>query len=469
MRSFIRRLLLLALAVVALAHSLAGAQSSQPGTVAFVGPDVLPMDGERILRDQTVIVEDGRIVTVGARSTVRVPDDALEIPAAGRFLMPGVSEMHGHYPQPGTDFTRDVLFLYVANGVTVVRGMQGGPQHVPLRESIEAREILGPRLWVSAPAMAGMGGNAVTDPAAAESLVREAHAAGVDHLKVHEGLTIPVYDSIATTAGELGLPFSGHVSNLVGLEHALAMGQSTVDHLDNVIEATIADREAVASADLFGLGALVQEVDESRIDEVVALFREHAAGVVPTMELWEILFGGYSVQEVEGRRPEIRYMPPEMVENWRRQVAESHSQASQDMDAVRTVLDMRRRVLKALHDGGVTVLLGTDSPQIYSVPGFSIHHEMRIMVEAGMTPWEVLEAGTRKVAEYYDALGEFGMVAPGHRADLVLLNANPLEDVGNFADRAGVMVNGQWLSEDEIQERLAAIEARVASADGQGR
>ncbi len=134
------------------------------------------------------------------------------------------------------------------------------------------------------------------------------------------------------------------------------------------------------------------------------------------------------------------------------------------MAALRTVLDMRKRALKALQEGGVDVLLGTDSPQIYSVPGFSIHHEMAIMVDAGLTPWEVLEAGTRKVAEYYGALDEFGMVAAGHRADLVLLNSNPLEDVGHFDDRAGVMVNGVWLPESEIRERLAAIEQRVAEA-----
>lgn len=442
--------------------------SARSQTVAFVGVSVLPMDGPRVLENQTVLVSDGRILTVGQRSTVDVPYGARVIDGEGRFLMPGVSEMHGHYPQPGTQFTEDMLFLYVANGVTVVRGMQGGPQHVPLREAIESGEILGPRLWVSAPAMAGMGPNGITDPETARSLVREAHASGIDHLKVHEGLSVEVFDAIASTANELGLPFSGHVSNLVGLEHALAMGMSTVDHLDNVLESMIDDREAVARADLFGLAPLVEQIDESHIDRMVSTFRAADAGVVPTMELWEILFGAYSVEEIEARRPEIRYMPASMVDNWRNAVRNNHEQARADMESLRTVLDMRKRALKALHDGGVQMLLGTDSPQIYSVPGFSIHHEMALMVEAGLTPWEVLEAGTREVAEYYGALDEFGMVAPGHRADLVLLNANPLDDVGHFADRAGVMVHGTWLPEADIQERLAAIEARVAeSGDGQ--
>lgn len=456
-----RRFLIALVALLAAPATLAAQPSA---TLAFVGANVLPMDGERVLADQTVLVRAGRIVALGSRGSVVVPSGATVIDASGKYLMPGVSEMHGHYPQPGTEFANDVLFLYVANGVTVVRGMQGGPQHVPLRDAIERGEVLGPRLWVSAPSMAGAGPNGITEPATAESLVREAHASGIDHLKVHENLSLPVYDAIADTANELQLPFSGHVSNRVGLYHALAKGQATIDHLDNVLEAMVEDREAVEAADLFGLAALVDGIDEAKIDQVVAAFRVAGAGVVPTMELWEILFGAYAVEEIEARRPEIRTMPAEMVAGWRRAVEQRHANASGDMAAVRKVLDMRRRVLRALYDGGVPVLLGTDSPQIYSVPGFSIHHEMALMIEAGLTPYQVLEAGTRKVAEFYGALGDFGMVAVGHRADLVLLNANPLEDVARFADRAGVMVHGRWLPEEEIQQRLRQVEARAATS-----
>ena len=118
---------------------------------------------------------------------------------------------------------------------------------------------------------------------------------------------------------------------------------------------------------------------------------------------------------------------------------------------------MRRTILEALHDGGASIVLGTDSPQVFNVPGFAMHHEMRLWVEIGMSPYQVLEAATRRVAEYFDATDEFGSVAVGHRDDLVLLTANPIEDIARVALRAGVMVNGRWMPEQEIQERLAEI------------
>ena len=159
--------------------------------------------------------------------------------------------------------------------------------------------------------------------------------------------------------------------------------------------------------------------------------------------------------EQRAARPEVRYMPPETVEQWERVVDERA--AAGDPETNRRVAALRRRILQALHEGGVPVLLGTDSPQIFSVPGFSVHHEMALWVEVGMTPYQVLEAGTRRVAEYFGAADDFGTIEIGRRADLLLLTANPIDDVANVARRAGVMVNGNWWSEARIQDRLAGI------------
>ncbi|MDE0831211.1 MAG: amidohydrolase family protein, partial [Vicinamibacterales bacterium] len=131
--------------------------------------------------------------------------------------------------------------------------------------------------------------------------------------------------------------------------------------------------------------------------------------------------------------------------------------ATSDLAANRRISDLRRLIFTALHEGGAPLLLGTDSPQAFSVPGFSMHREMALWVALGMTPYEVLETGTRRVAEYFDATDDFGSVAVGHRADLLLLTANPIDDIANVANRAGVMANGRWMPEGEIQERLAAV------------
>lgn len=436
---------------------------------AFVDVGVIPMDRERVVPGQTVLVRGDRIVDVGPMPEVDVPAGATRIDGRGKFLIPGVAEMHGHYPDPRqAEFTEAVLFLYVANGVTLVRGMQGGASHLPLRDSIETGEIVGPRLLVCAPAMSGNNVQTVED---AERLVREAAAAGFDHLKVHEGLTPEVYAAIANTAKEVGIPWAGHVSNLVGLYSALEQGQATIDHLDNFVEAMIADREAVAAAGLFDLPQLVPQIDESEIDRVVAATVESGAGVVPTEALWETFLGGRSGEEMIAARPEVRYWLQEGrqglgqgVRQWAAQ-ADQRRAALPDPDAGRPVIELRRRLIEELYDAGVPVLLGTDSPQVFSVPGFSIHHEMRVMVESGLTPFEVLHSGTKAVADFYGA-DDFGTVAAGQRADLVLLATNPLDDVDNFADTAGVMVNGRWIPRSEIDARLAEIEAMMEELGG---
>lgn len=436
------------------------------GDVAFVNVNVLPMDSERAIALQTVLVDDGRIVAMGPTSGITIGGETTIVDGTGKYLMPGVAEMHGHYPNPQQrEFTEDVLFMYVANGVTLVRGMQGGPTHLPLRDAIAAREVLGPRLFVCAPSMTG---NSVTTVADAERLVRDASAAGFDHLKVHEGLTPEVYAAIANTAKEVGITWSGHVSNLVGLHDALEHGQATIDHLDNVIEAMIDDREAVATAGLFDLPALASQIDDSKIDEVVTAIRNAGAGVVPTEVLWEVFLGGRSGQDMVALRPELDYWfqqgRPGVGQGVTQWIAQADQQraALASPDAGQGVIALRRRLIKELYDAGVPVLLGTDSPQVFSVPGFSIHHEMQVMADSGLTPYQVLHSGTRAVADFYGAT-DFGRVAEGQRADLVLLNADPIADLANFADSAGVVVNGQWIPRDEIDARLAEIRSRMAS------
>ena len=429
------------------------------GDFAFVGVNVLPMGGPNgavLLENQTVVVANRRIASVNPTDTVEVADGVTVVEAEGQYLMPGLAEMHGHLPgRPLLPLdSKNLLFLYVANGVTTVRGMQGNRSQFTTRDQIARGETIGPRLFVGSTAMTGA---AVTTPAQGAQLVREYHQNGYDLVKIHEGLTLEVYDASAATANELGIPFGGHVPDEVGLWRALEAGQASIDHLDNYIEALVPDDDQPAEAPGFsGIAALLEVVDETRIPELVRTTRAAGAWVVPTMVLWETAFyGQQSSAELRTNRPEIRYMPPELVEQWDRAVDERL--ASTDPAMNRRVSDLRRLILTALHEGGAPLLLGTDSPQIFSVPGFSMHREMALWVELGMTPYEVLETGTRRVAEYFDATDDFGSVAVGHRADLILLTANPIDDIAHVASRGGVMVNGRWIPEAEIQERLADI------------
>ena len=426
--------------------SLPAAAQSAPAAVAFTHVNVVPMDSERVLRDQTVLVEQGRIRRLGSADEVQVPAGVMTVDGSGKYLMPGLAEMHGH--MPGGDVEEMVMFLYVANGVTTVRGMLGQDGHMELRRKANAGEIVAPTLYMAGPSFSG---GSVSSPEQAARRVRAQKEQGWDLLKIHPGLTVAEYDAMAITAHEVGIRFGGHVPADVGLEHAIQMGQETFDHLDGFIEY---------------LDAFDQPIDRSSLQELVTMVKDAGSWVVPTLVLWDVGIIGRGDAQALAARPEMRYWPKrsipgaEGVEGWTRRHAASARQAQADPDAADLWANNRLEVLEALSDGGVGILMGTDSPQIFSVPGFSLHREMQAMAEAGMSPYEILVSGTRAVGEYFRRSDTFGTVAVGRRADLILLNTNPLEDISNVADRAGVMVRGRWFSESYIQERLERIAQR---------
>ena len=430
--------------------SLLTVAQAAPEAVAFTNVNVVPMDSERVLGNQTVLVEQGRIRRLGSASEVRVPAGVTTVDGSGKYLMPGLAEMHGH--MPGGDVEEMVMFLYVANGVTTVRGMLGLDGHMELRRKANAGEIVAPTLYLAGPSF---NGNSVSSPEQAAQKVRTQKDQGWDLLKIHPGLTVPEYDAMAMTAHEVGIRFGGHVPADVGLEHALEMGQETFDHLDGFIEY---------------LNAFGEPIDRARLDELVTMVKDADAWVVPTMVLWDVGIIGHGNAQAMASYPEMRYWPKqniqgvvEGVEGWIGRHAGGAGRAQADPAGADLWANNRLEVLKALSDGGVGILMGTDSPQIFSVPGFSLHREMEAMAEAGMSSYDILVSGTRAVGEYFRRSDTFGTVAVGRRADLILLNSNPLDDVGNVADRAGVMARGRWYSESYIQERLEAIAERFGS------
>jgi imidazolonepropionase-like amidohydrolase len=434
------------------------AAKSQP--VAFVGVNVVPMDRERVIENQTVIVRDGRIAEIGPTAKTKIPADAQRIEAKGKYLMPGLAEMHGHLPNPnqGEQVANSFLLLFVANGVTTVRGMYGFPNHPALRDRIARGEVFGPTLYVASPAMSGQSIHSAQE---AEQKVRQYKKDGFDLLKVHEGLTVAAYDAIVATAKEVGIPFGGHVADDVGLLRALKAGQSSVEHLDGYLEALEADDSPIRNADpQTRAQQLVKYLDERKLPSLVGATREAGAWNVPTMALWQNIFSSESA-DVFKQRPEIKYMPPGMVKQWALQKTVQHQQDNDPQASLR-VLEVRNKILKALVDGGAHLMLGSDAPQLFSVPGFSLHREMAAMGQAGLTPYQILEAGTRNPAIYLKAASEFGTVAVGKRADLLLVDDNPLKDVANVARRSGVMLRGRWLPESELRKMLDDLAASYA-------
>ncbi len=424
-----------------------GRPSSGATEIAFVHVNVLPMTSDRVLEDHTVIVRGDRIAEIGPSARVTVPEGAVRIEGQGYYLLPGLGEMHGHIPSPQAprEYLEAVLFLFLSNGVTTVRGMLGAPGQLELRERANRGEILSPTLYLAGPSFSDA---SINSPEEAIARVREQKQQGWDLLKIHPGLTREEYEAMARTAREVSMRWVGHVPAAVGIVHALEMGQETIDHLDGYIEYLEGDK-----------GPL----DRVKLEDIVRRTREAGAWVVPTMALWEVLIGARDLETLLAY-PELRYMPPQMVENWTRAHRARVEHPNFDRKRAATIAANRKEVLRALHRGGVRILFGTDAPQQFSVPGFSIHREIPVLLECGLTPYEILRTATRNVGEYFRHKDRFGTIEVGARADLILVKGNPLANLENLRHLAGVMVRGRWLSEREIQERLEQTAARSRPA-----
>ncbi len=449
------RILCAALVVLALA---APAAAQAPGPVAFENVTVIPMDTERRLSGQTVVVQDGRITTMGPAAQVRVPAGATRVNGAGKFLLPGLTETHGHVPAGNAppELVERVLNLYVLNGITTVRGMLGHAAQLEWRQQAATWQRLAPRLVVAGPSF---NGNTATHPDSARRMVEEQKAAGYDLLKIHPGVTRAAFDAMAETADRLGIPFAGHVPLDVGVHRAIEAGYASIDHLDGYLEALIADGAPVTPVQTgwFCLG-LMDHIDRAKLAPLIRATREAGVYVNATETLMQTMTGDGQPGRMLADSS-MAWWPENQVNNWANSVRNLQNNPAFTAEHRARYRELRFWLIRSLHEGGVTLLLGADAPQIGNVPGFSTLHELELMAAAGLPNFEALATGTRNVGQY---LGEadFGTIAVGHRADLLLLDADPLVNVSNVRRKAGVMANGRWIPKAEIDRRLAELKLR---------
>lgn len=435
------------------------ASAQETGVFAFLDANLITLNEEEILTGQTVVVVDGRIAAIGSDNSVAVPSGSFTIDASGGYLMPGLTEMHGHVP--GTDdpqYLEDVLFLYVANGVTTVRGMQGREGHIELRGRIERHEALGPRFITSGPALSG---NSVDGPDEARQLVLDQVAAGYDFIKILRGLTREEFDAAAKSAAEAGTHIADHVPDDVGVARALQVSQATIDHLDGYPQYLVSPEFDPSSMDAGFYGVnLLETIDDEDIAGAARETRDAGVWIVPTNIMIANVALPSPSAEALAARPQMAYLPPDLVAGWVQSKQGRVGTINREPDAGRRLVELRNRMVRIMHEEGVGLLLGSDAPQFFNVPGFSLHDELKYMVDAGLSPYEALHMGMIAPADFFNAEDEFGRIAVGLAADLVLLAENPLENVAAAAMPLGVMVRGEWLDRGRIDAGLEAIATR---------
>ena len=421
--------------------------------------NILDMRTGEILENRHVLIRNGKIHQISDKKVGNIAEVIID--GAGKYMMPGLTEMHAHIPSPewGRDDARETLFLYLANGVTTIRGMLGHETHLKLREQARKNEIVSPRIFVSSPSV---NGNTVLSVEEARQKVTQYKEAGYDFLKLHPGLKREVFDEIVKTAREVGISYAGHVAVDVGVNHAIENGYATIDHVDGFLEGLVpASADVDSNANGFFGYNFTDLVDMNLMKPLVAKTAANEVWVVPTQSLFDRWFSPED-PNILVQEPEMKYMPKSTLDQWVASKQRLISDDSYSAEKWERFNQIRRELIKELQGNGHGLLLGSDAPQVFNVPGFSIYHELNGMIQASVSPLQAIQSGTLNPAKFFNAEGKYGEIVEGAYAEFVLLNANPLNELETLRSPAGVMAGNRWLSREVIEVKLAEIAVRVA-------
>lgn len=413
--------------------------TSQTAVTAFVGVTVVPMDRERVLAGQTVLVRGERIVAMGPSDRVHVPTGAERIDGRGKYLMPGLADMHAHI-----NGDAELLWSYLANGVTTVRDMFGRPELLALRDRVANGELLGPRIYA-----VGIDEECPKQQELA-SCLKAMKAVQVIMVKIYWDSRAR-FDSVVAIARELHLPVGGHVSQVVGLGPSLRVPYATLEHLWGYFEFLVGTRPALMTELALPRSSASPGPQFAPLRDTVKAVLDTASWMRPG---WRLDPRKLRAVAIATRRAGT-WNAPTLV------AAEAMCWQPRNLiDAperrlFRRIFEAKFPLVHALQDAGAGLLLSTDMSEL---GGFPVHRELELLVDvAGLTPYQALATGTRNVAHFLATEDSTGTVAVGKRADLVLLDGNPLRDIRYTAGPTGVMVGGRWLSRTVLETGLDSI------------
>lgn len=449
--------------------------SAHAQTVAFVDVNVVPMDRERVLSHQTVIVRNGLINAIGDTKRVKIPKDAQRIDGAGKFLIPGLTDMHVHlftddeFPDA---LAEDEFRIMVAYGVTTIRLMTGTPEQLVLRRKSANQEILAPTIYAASPQFTGRkSSNAyvVTTETEARAAVAKSKKDGYDFIKVTTFLKPEVYEAIVDEAQKQKIRVVGHAdSRSVGLTRALKARQQ-IEHLDSYLEALLPETAPVKGSvsDIYLYNPKnwesIDYLDENKIPELARLTVAANPYVTPTLHLFKFTFGKGRSEESFKAQPDIRFYPQKIVEQWMG-VSKRYLATAAPIEKREKYIAIRNKIVKAIYDAGGRVMAGSDTPEWLLLYGHTLHLEMIDLRDAGLSNYAALAAATRNPALFFGTADKTGTIDIGKRADLVLLEANPLDDIANTQNRAGVMLKGKYYTQAEMNQWLDQIAPRFQHA-----
>lgn len=436
--------------------------SSGKGIVAFLNATVIPMDKERVLRDQTVIVSKGRIVALGSASSVKVPREALRVDASGRYLIPALCDMHVHLlgeawnmmvpPEAQSKNTPFDSFLlpYVANGVTTVQSMSATPGEITMRERINNGTVLGPRL-ILAPMIDGPKkawppplSTWVSSATEARDAVRRFKSDGYDKVKVYSFLSKDSYDAIISTAREQHMDVIGHIPMSLSVEYVVDAGQKLIAHSEEV------EKHSGGKHDAETINYFANRIAERQV------------WMTPTLVTTRSLLNYFDDPNSPLARPEAVYLRHPMQRGvWSFMANNLYGPIPKEARSrLRGGFEQFQvPFTRAFHDKGGKMMTGTDSMMLGIYPGSAVHDELRELVNAGLTPYEALRTSTINPFEYLGEADRAGTIEVGKQSDLLLLDENPLKDISATSKIAGVLIRGRWIGREERLKMMQEIAA----------
>jgi imidazolonepropionase-like amidohydrolase len=446
----------------------APAQKPSPNDLIVINNvNVVDVRTGTILADQTVILERNHIASVGPSKSAKYPRNAPSVNGHGYFLIPGLWDMHVHLVFgdwfPGA---QDVtLPLLIANGVTGVRDMGSELEIVQeWRNEIEAGRLLGPRIFTSGPMLDGPkprfpSSIAIATPEDGRRAVDEFKRRGSDFIKLQSLIPRDAVFAIADEAKKEEIPFEGHVPDSVRASEMSGAGMKSFEHLIGIFEGSSANEDDFLKGGKT-VGRFLATYDPARAAALAALLAKNQTWQCPTL-VWER--GGNLIDATDfAKDVRSKYVPAAWKnKTWKRFTDEIlQGYGTDDLASRKKFIEKELEVVQLLHKAGVPFLSGTDTPPgVYIFPGFSLHEELQRFVAAGFTPVEALQTATLNPARFFGMEEQLGTVEKGKLADLVLLNANPLEDISNTQKIAAVIVNGQYYSQKDLEKMLAGVEA----------
>ena len=457
--AFIVRTTTIFLTFLAAAHQAADAQQS--GGFAIVDVDVIPMDTERVIENQVVIIGDGVIQSLGDTAATTLPADFPQIDGSGRYLIPGLADLHVHLRH------EDELINYVAWGVTTVMHLGGsgeaGIRQLEYRDEIRSGKRPGPNIYTTDRILDGVpaiatGAHSIGSEVDARRIVQELKANGYDFVKIYNNVSQPVFDAIVDEARLQGLPVFGHIPRNFDPLTALSSGQDAVVHSEELFFTYFNGPRSTEN--------MIRDYkpDIGKLPALIEVLQANDVALMPdlcftfgNLLMWD------SLDHLWGD-PEFPYLHPNTAAMWKGGTINRRTEIENFILRGQWKYNLLQTLTLEFQRAGVLQVVGTDAslPGLY--PGKAAHRELTEFIKAGLSNFEALSIGSKNAGEfvrrYLDEDARFGQILPGYRADLVLLDANPLEDIRNARAISGVAVNGRYFDYPELERRRTDLRHR---------